>query len=400
MRILLIHDYAELMGGAEVGALTLRNGLRLRGHDARLFAARTQPDDEADSVADYTCLGTTNRFRTLLQTANPWAYWKLRHVLADFKPDIVHVRMFLTQLSPLILPLLKMIPSIYHVVWYRPICPRGNKLLPSGVACQTNAGAACYRNQCLPLRDWLPLMIQMRLWSQWGSVFDRVVANSNAVKHQLVAAGIEPIEMIWNGVPVQPARPPLTSTPTIAVAARLEPEKGVDVLLHAVAKIQNRIPTTQLLIAGDGSQRKALQTLADDLGITAKLRMFGQVSREQVEQHFAGAWVQVVPSRWAEPFGFVAPEAMMRGTAVIASRSGGLAEIVQDGTTGFLVPPGDADALANALVTILDNRSLAEQLGSSGRQRALKSFSEPVWISHFIDLYRSLLESGNRGRPI
>ncbi|MCS6814573.1 MAG: glycosyltransferase family 4 protein [Cyanobacteria bacterium] len=389
MKILLIHDYAELIGGAEVGALTLRNGFRQRGHDARLFAARTQPNPKT-SIADYTCLGTTSRFRGLLQTVNPWAYWRLKQVLADFQPDVVHVRMFLTQLSPLILPLLQPIPSLYHVVWYRPICPRGSKLLPNGTPCQTAAGLACYQNRCLPLQDWLPLMGQMQLWQRWRSAFDCIVANSYAVQQQLLAAGISPVRVIWNGVPVLPARPPLTAPPTIAVAARLVPEKGVDVLLQAVAAISDRIPNLQVLVAGHGPQFPALQQLAHQLGIANQVTLLGHLPRAQVEAHFAKAWVQVVPSRWAEPFGFVAPEAMMRGTAVIASHTGGLAEIVQEGTTGFLVPPGDVDALADALVRVLSDRTLAERLGAHGRERALQHFSESVWIDQFLQLYRTL----------
>src|SRR5207237_1732610 len=142
--------------------------------------------------------GTTSRLRTLLQSANPWAAMKLRRVLDVFQPDIVHVKMFLTQLSPLILPMLKNVRSIYHVVWYRPICPLGTKLLPDGNLCYSPPGTICYRTGCLPLRDWAPLMLQMKLWRRWRGVFDLVVANSEAVKRRLMAEGIEPVEVVLN----------------------------------------------------------------------------------------------------------------------------------------------------------------------------------------------------------
>jgi hypothetical protein len=109
-----------------------------------------------ESFADYECFGTTSRFRTLLQTFNPWAFAGLRRVLAEFRPDVVHVRMFLTQLSPLILPLLRDLRSLYHVIWYRPVCPLRTKVLPDGTACHDPAGIACSRHRCLPLRDWVP----------------------------------------------------------------------------------------------------------------------------------------------------------------------------------------------------------------------------------------------------
>jgi len=188
-------------------SLMLRNGLRQRGHDARLFSSSALPRQQ-DNLADSTCLGTTSRFRTLLQSANPWAAHRLRQVLADFRPDVIHVKVFLTQLSPLILPLLKPIPSIYNVSWYRPICPLGTRSLPDGTPCQFPPGVACFRQGCLPMHDWLPLMLQMRLWHQWRSAFDCIVANSKATKTALVQMGLKPVEVIWNGIPVRPARPP------------------------------------------------------------------------------------------------------------------------------------------------------------------------------------------------
>ena len=152
MKILLVNDYGTLTGGAEVQMALLRDELRKRGHEARLFTSSARPSI-GESYADYECVGTTSRFRTLLQTLNPWAYWQLRRVIAEFHPDVIHVKMFLTQLSPLILPLLRNVPSLYHVVWYRPICPLGTKMLPDGTTCQVTAGAICYHNRCLPLRD-------------------------------------------------------------------------------------------------------------------------------------------------------------------------------------------------------------------------------------------------------
>jgi len=119
LKILLVSDYAPPIGGAEIMTLMLRDGLRERGHDVRIFASRAESSPD-DTHADYYCFGTTTTARTALQVANPWAYRRLRSVLAEFRPDVVHVKMFLTQLSPLILPLLRDVPTLHHVVWYRP----------------------------------------------------------------------------------------------------------------------------------------------------------------------------------------------------------------------------------------------------------------------------------------
>lgn len=389
MKILLVNDYGSPVGGAEVLTFALRDALRQQGHDVRLFSSSA--GTSADSrQAEYECYGTLSRFRTLLQTLNPWAYLRLRHVLQDFRPDVVHVRMFLTQLSPLILPLLRHVPSLYHVVWYRPICPVGTKTLPDGTTCRVPAGVACYRNQCLPLRDWLPLMLQMWLWRRWRHVFDLVVANSEATKRSLVAEGIEPVNVVWNGVPLHSPRPPLSGPPTVVFAGRLIREKGVDVLLRAFVKVIARIPQARLLVIGDGPERDRLGQLIGELGLVPNVSMVGHLSRSETERHCATAWVQAVPSRWAEPFGLVAAEAMMRGTVVVASASGGLAEIIQDSKTGFLIQPNDANALAEVILRILGDRELAEQVGIAARTFAQERLQNATCIARFVELYQAL----------
>jgi glycosyltransferase involved in cell wall biosynthesis len=387
MKILLVNDSAALTGGAEIHTLLLRDELRRQGHDARLFASTAGRGE-----ADYQCLGTISRFRTLLQTANPWAAWHFHRALGDFRPDVVHVRMFLTQLSPLILPLLKDIPSLYDVVWYRPICPLGTKMLPNGTTCRVPAGSVCYRNQCLPLRDWLPLTIQMKLWRRWRKVFDLIVANSEAVKVRLIAEGIAPVEVVCHSVATRPARPPLASPPTVGFAGRLIREKGVDVLLRAFATVAARIPEARLLLAGAGPEREYLEGLIASRQLSSSISLLGHLTPLELERSLAPAWVQAVPSRWEEPFGLVAVEAMMRGTAVVASASGGLLEIVRHGESGLLVPPSDPAALAEALSLLLQDRSLAERMGRSGREVALTQFSLASSADRFVQLYRALCQ--------
>lgn len=396
MRILLLNDYGTPTGGAELMLLGLRDGLRRRGHDARLFAssARAGP---APNLADYKCFGTTSRFRTLLQTANPWAYRRLRRVLAEFRPDVVHAKIILTQLSPLILPLLSDAPSIYHAVWYRAICPIGTKTLPDGAPCRTPAGPVCYRQGCLPLRDWLPLMVQMRLWRRWRHAFDLIVANGEAVRGRLAAEGMEPIEVVSNGVPSRPARPPLAPPPTVAFAGRLIPKKGADVLVRAFGRVVARVPRARLLVAGHGPERGRLDRLVAGLGLSSRVSMLGHLPRPELERRFDPAWVQVVPSRYAEPFGLVATEAMMRGTAVVASRVGELPEIVRDGRTGLLIPPEDPEALAGALLGLLDDRDRAERMGRAGREAALAHFTEAGHVDRMVELYRTLRPGGGDG---
>ncbi|NET90083.1 MAG: glycosyltransferase family 4 protein [Kamptonema sp. SIO1D9] len=390
MKILLINDYSTLTGGAELLILALRDKLRQRGHDARCFSSTAQPLPVA-TQADYLCYGTTSRLRTLLQTANPWAVRRLKQVLQEFQPDVVHVFLFLTQLSPLILPLIKDIPSIYYAVWYRAICPVGTKLLPDKTPCQVTFGVPCYQNHCLPLRDWLPLRFQMKQWQKQRHHFNLFVAASEAVKQRMLEAEISPVEVVWHGVPLEPQRPALKAPPTIAFAARLVKEKGAEVLLRAFAEVTAKIPAAKLYLVGDGLERESLQRQIKELHLTENVVMPGQMPRLEMEALFATAWVQVVPSLWAEPFGLIVANAMMRGTAVIASATGGLKDLIKPGENGFLVPPGDVQALAEKLLILLQNRELAETLGENARRFARQELTEDIFVDRFLSLYNRLL---------
>jgi glycosyltransferase involved in cell wall biosynthesis len=387
MKILLISDYSVPRGGNEIVTLALRDGLRARGHDVRLFASQAYTNGDSVS-ADYQCFGTASSLRAALWCGNPSAFFRLRRALAEFRPDVVHVRLFLSQLSPLILPLLRDFPSIYHDGWYRTVCPIGSRVLADGRGCSEPAGYVCYQKGCVPLVAWPLLMTQLRLWRQWRGVFDVVVANSRSVAGWLEASGITPVEVIHNGVVARAPRPRLGDPPTIGFAGRLAYEKGVDILLDAFKLVIRHLPQTQLLIAGEGPESRRLRSIAEHIG--AKIDFLGHQPRETIERRFDAAWVQVVPSRGAEPFGNAAAEAMMRGTAVVASANGGFTEYVQHELTGLLVPPEDEAALGKALLRVVGDRDYAESLGQAGRQFALKAFDHDQFLDRFVAIYERL----------
>lgn len=391
MRVLLVNDYGSPTGGAEIQLLRLRHGLRERGHEARLFASRARPYD-APSEADDECFGTVSVWRTPLQAVNPWAYWSLRRVLREFRPDVVHVGIFLTQLSPLILPLLRTIPAVYHVQWYRPMCPLGTKRLPDGSDCRVDWGRACLRNGCLSTRAWLPLMLQRRLWRRWRSAFDHYVACGEPVHARLLEEGLGPVDVVPNSVSPSEGEPAsFSDAPTVVFAGRFVPEKGVDVLVEAFAKVIEVVPGARLQLYGEGPERSRIEALVERLGLGSRTEMPGWLPRGELERRLATAWVQAVPSRWEEPFGLVAAEALMRGTPVVASDRGGLRDIVDEPRTGLLVSPDDAPALAAALASILGDRSAAERMGREGRQIASERFAEERLVDRMLHIYESLI---------
>jgi glycosyltransferase involved in cell wall biosynthesis len=388
VRVLILNDWGVPRGGAEVLTLALRNELRGRGHEARVFTSSIGGDP---GFADHTCRGydPDSRLQTLARAVNPAAARSLRRVLAEFDPDVVHVRMCLSQLSPVILPLLRDVPAVYHAVIYEAVCPTLHKLLPDGSICEVPAGVACWRNECLSPGAWPVLMAQRAMWKRWRGVFDVVVANSHATRRRLLADGIDPVEVLWNGVAVGEARGELAGPPTVGFAGRLTWPKGVDVLVRAFALAGRELPEADLVVAGDGEERGRLECLAAELGIEGRVRLLGHLPHSEAERALSSAWVQAVPSRYEEPFGLVAAEAMMRGTAVVASRIGGLAEVVEHERTGLLVEPGDEHALADAFVRLLSDRELADRMGRLGRERALAEFTIGGFTDGMLELYEA-----------
>ncbi|MGC1307865.1 MAG: glycosyltransferase family 4 protein [Phormidesmis sp.] len=393
MKILLVNDYGAATGGAELQMLMLRHRLRERGHDVRLFASNAELISGSPNLADYTCYGTTSRVQVLSQSLNFSAYRSLQAALNDFQPDIVHVRMFLWQLSPLILPLLKSYPCLYQTAVYKAICPIGTNILPNGQACPFEPGVVCLKQGCLTFQSWISSMTQQSLWQRWQGRFDRIVALSHGMRRELEQAGVKSVHVIYNGVLERSARPPLQSPPTVGYAGRFSSEKGIETLLKAFSLVAQQIPCARLILAGKGEDEAALRTLAENLGIAERMTWLGHLSRTELEQQFNALWVQVVPSLWAEPFGNVTTEAMMRGTAVVASAVGAQPEILGSAeAAGTLVPPGDVEALASALLPILRQRQVAERMGAIGHTRALAEFSEAACVENFLSLYEEITE--------
>ncbi|HSR08278.1 MAG TPA: glycosyltransferase family 4 protein, partial [Bryobacteraceae bacterium] len=234
--------------------------------------------------------------------------------------------------------------------------------------------------------------LQMRAMRAWFGAVDRVVAISNFVRERLHEASFQGVEVIHGGVTDRTPRPRLAGPPRIGFAGRLVPEKGVDVLLRACHLLRGDLPQLQLDIVGDGPALSHLRAFAEELRLGECVTFHGKQSQPDMEQVLQRAWVQAIPSVWEEPFGLVAVEAAMRGTAAVVSGTGGLAEIVIHGKTG-LHAAGGPEPLAAALKICLENAAVAERMGAAARLDALARFSIDSHVQRFVDLYEGLLQA-------
>lgn len=227
---------------------------------------------------------------------------------------------------------------------------------------------------------------------------DRYIAVSNEIARQLVDAFHWPpdkIEIVHNAVRSERFRvvadPELqqrlaggVDRPTVLTVARLDVQKGLDVLLQAAA----RVPEARFVIAGEGPQRVSLESQADELGLGDRLVFLGQ--RNDVPQLLAATDLFALPSLY-EGTSLAVLEAMAAGKPLVSSRIGGTDELIVDGESGLLVPPGDAGALAVAMRVLLADPALRARLGNAARERAEIVFSASATVARVTSVYEDVL---------
>jgi len=176
-----------------------------------------------------------------------------------------------------------------------------------------------------------------------------------------------------------------------AYVGRLDPEKGIDVLLRAFASVAKEDPRVRLLVAGTGKLEDDLKALAASLGVADRVFFPGYQEGSDLICLYKGADVLVVPSTY-EPFGIVPLEGMVSGTAVIVSDTGGLSEIVEHGISGLKVPPGDPRALADAMKRLASDDALRAALAEGGKKRAGEVFNWERVVALTDGVYREVLD--------
>jgi L-malate glycosyltransferase len=216
---------------------------------------------------------------------------------------------------------------------------------------------------------------------------DRIVANCGAAAQRLRREGVpsRKIAIVPNGLDCDGGieRGPIDSVRRVITVANLRPEKGHDVLIDAAALVLRRFPDARFDLVGGGVQLTALRDRAAKLGIAHAVSFLGHC--EDIPARLAAADLFVLPSR-SEAFPNAVLEAMAVGLPVVASRVGGLLEVIDEGRTGVLVPVGDAVSLAEAIGTLMANTALAGKLASAAHDAA-RRYSFTRMVAAFDALY-------------
>jgi len=222
----------------------------------------------------------------------------------------------------------------------------------------------------------------------------RIVANSQAAADRLRIEGVpqHKVRVIPNGIDAAlfPVRRYSMRPRRITALACLREEKRLDVLIAAAPRIIARYPDVEIRIAGEGTCRDALMTQTRQLGIASRVTFLGH--RDDVPEVLGMSDIFVLPSR-SEAFPNSVMEAMASGLPVVASAVGGIPELVADGRTGRLIPPGEPEALADAVIGLLDEPERATEFGRAGRQKIEQTYSFDRMVAQFEGLYLSELDA-------
>jgi glycogen synthase len=214
------------------------------------------------------------------------------------------------------------------------------------------------------------------VFAHWRQLVPEIAAYSSVVYNGLVPPALSP-------------EPLPTDPPRLLCLGRLHPDKCFDLALKAFASVRDRFPRAHLVIAGDGDERPVLERQVADMGLD-NVEFVGWVAPGKIFELMSAATIVIVPSRY-EGLPTVALEAGMMARPVVATRVGGVPEIVVDQETGLLVDPGDWRALAAAIEFLLARPESATEFGQAARRRIQRLFNFERYIDGYDALYRKLV---------
>lgn len=296
--------------------------------------------------------------------------WELMRKLVrgfdEYKPDIVHVQYLAPGLIPIVAARLARIPTIFatvHIAGSEVYGSKAKYLLR--VAASMSTAFFCVSEGV------------EKFWFRDSYLFQPEKPD-NSRKHFTIynAIDVSKITEITCRVDRDEMRNLLgvKDQLVIGIVGRLTRQKGQTILLDAFMEVVKKFQGILLLIIGDGPDRAELHEKASKLGLDRYIRWFGALPQQEVFRLYRAMDVFVMPSLY-EGFGLAAAEAMAAGLPVIGTRVDGLSEIIEDGVTGYILPVGDSQELANVLIHMLSNPEEREMMGQKGKDRVQEFFS-------------------------
>jgi glycosyltransferase involved in cell wall biosynthesis len=396
MKILQVISYGYLAGGAEKSVLLLKQKLQERGHQVKVIASNHGQDELGQRFSDveFTEIDRPDTPLAAKAVRHLWhrpAYQAIKTMVTDFEPDVVHFHT-MGQLSPSALFAIGSVPGVLTVhgpeEYIKSIIEWGlpKHLFRNNTVSTTNLtalGKAYYLYFGLLQRSLYAYGFRRHLKAMIAP--SQYMADVISKEHFDV-----PVHQIYNGIAL-PQHGPLPNERQLLYVGRLEYVKGVDVLLRAMLAVAKVLPKVHLHIVGDGAARSELESFVAQEQLRDHVTFCGWLDGHAVNDKYLQTTAVVIPSIWPENLPTVCMEALATGRLVVGSKTGGIPELVQDGITGRIVPPGDVDALAAAIIDLLSRPDLSaasNACASSAQRFAITSFVEKLE-----DEYRTVMEN-------
>ncbi|MBI4838198.1 MAG: glycosyltransferase family 4 protein, partial [Nitrospirae bacterium] len=350
---------------------------------------------------------------TSLLIPTPLIYKKIKKILSELKPDIVHVHNIHISLSTAAVLASRGFPLVLTVHDFYLFCPTLRFMHEDGKICGIDRCIYCMKKYYSSeiKKRWgagrifsgllrfdmfcrLLYAIRRNQLKRIIPLVDKFICPNKSQKELLKTAGIP--ENKLTALPYtsdfKVKEIVLPEGKYLGYAGALIREKGVHVLLKALSLLPEDI---KLLIAGDGIYKDELEKISENLGIKDRVRFVGRIGRDDMKSFYDKIHVLVVPSLWPEVLGIVGLEAMASGKPVIGSNIGGIPDWIEDGVNGFLVSPDSPDSLAEKARTLFNADGMIYKFGLNGQKKFVNEFSPGVHKNKIINLYRELLHGHN-----
>jgi glycosyltransferase involved in cell wall biosynthesis len=400
VRILQINNYADPIGGAEVYALSLTRELGNRGHDVSFFGTAPDHDVEEDRLR----IVRRPRYDARVLFRDSVVAGALEQTLRCFRPELIHLHNVFS-LGVDVLARLRAadVPVVQTVHDFSLLCPNSWCVWADGTSCSGGAGAKCFEHECEKNYPFDAEVALHTLLKQRAlvDVVDLSICPSIHLADLMRAHGSRQVVHLNYFIDPIGAEPGLErSSRDLLFVGRLQPEKGVVHLLDAMPLILRSAPDVRLTIVGGGALAGDLKTRAGHLGLNQSVTFLDHVPREALGRFYASSTACVLPSIWSENSPLVAYECMSAGLPMIASRIGGIPELVVEGEAGYTFRPRDHEDLARSVLRLLELPAEARaRMSAAMRARAL-SFQAAGHVGRLEELYAKTREGrgGNGSR--
>lgn len=328
---------------------------------------------------------------------------KLRGILLQARPDLIHVHECFTTLSSVLLTVMRdFAPLVGTLHDVRPFCYlMTRRFTPTGEICLRQCGASCFSSGCIRpdgladavrlARRWMMDRLSLNVWRR----LDRVIVPSTYMYDLALQHGILPkhLRLVPHGTAVSPSPPSAESRTEPAlllyVGSLLE-YKGPGILVEALSFIREQ--HWHAVLVGEGPLRQSLEEAVKRLHLSDRVSFYGHVSDgNEVRKLLGNARLLVVPSLIPESFSLAGIEALAMATPVVSFGLGGISEWFRDGENGLLSRLGDATDLARQISRLIADREMAMKLGKKGHALIAQNFSTEKSLNGLLAVYGELL---------